>query len=47
MKRKVAHSEKERKAFLKQGFEEVGQEDNGNHVFWSNKISDILTKKTI
>jgi DNA-binding NarL/FixJ family response regulator len=47
MKRKVAHSEKERKAFLAKGFQEVGKEENGNYVFWSNKMTDILSKREL
>lgn len=45
MKRKVAHSEGEREAFIAQGFKEVGKEKNGNYVFWSNKVTDILSKR--
>jgi len=45
MKRKVAHSEEERKAFIAKGFKEVGKEENGNYVFWSNKMTDILSKR--
>lgn len=45
MKRKVAHSEEERKEFLSKGFQEVGKEENGNYVFWSNKMTDILSKR--
>jgi L-amino acid N-acyltransferase YncA len=33
MKRKVAHSEEERKAFIEKGFQEVGKEESGNYVF--------------
>jgi hypothetical protein len=47
MKRKVAHSEEERKAFIAKGFKEVGREENGNYVFWSNKMTDILSKREI
>lgn len=47
MKRKVAHSEKERKDFIAKGFQEVGKEENGNYVFWSNKITDILSSREI
>jgi len=47
MKRKVAHSEEERKAFIEKGFKEVGREENGNYVFWSNKMTDILSKREI
>lgn len=47
MKRKVAHSEEERKAFIAQGFQEVGKEENGNYVFWSNKMTDVLSKREI
>lgn len=45
MKRKVAHSEEERKAFIEKGYKEVGKEENGNYVFWSNKMTDILSKR--
>jgi len=47
MKRKVAHSGEERKAFIEKGFKEVGQEENGNYVFWSNKMTDVLSKREI
>ena len=47
MKRKVAHSEEERKAFIEKGFQEVGKEENGNYVFWSNKMTDILSKREL
>ena len=47
MKRKVAHSEEERKAFIAKGFKEVGREENGNYVFWSNKMTDILSEREL
>lgn len=45
MKRFVAHSEKERKDLKVLGLKEVGQEENGNYVFWSNKIEDVLSER--
>lgn len=45
MKRFVTHSEEERAIFIKKGFKEVGKEDNGNYVFWSNIIEDVLSER--
>jgi ATP/maltotriose-dependent transcriptional regulator MalT len=47
MKRKVAHSAEQRKSFIEKGFKEVGREENGNYVFWSNKMTDILSKREL
>lgn len=47
MKRKVAYCEHTRKKFIEQGLVEVGMEENGNYVFWSNDITDVLSKKEL
>ena len=47
MRRKVAHSNEERELFLSKGLAEVGREENGNYVFWSNKLQDVLSSQEL
>lgn len=47
MKRKVAHNEQERQEFIALDYKEVGKEENGNYVFWSNKIEDLLSHREL
>lgn len=47
MKRKTAYTEKERKSFIEKGFMEVGQDDNGHYIFWSNEITDVLSPREL
>lgn len=45
MKRFIAHSEDERNHLSAKGFREVGREQNGNYVFWSNNMEDVLSQR--